>query len=407
MDSKVGLIIQLNGVFVITVLCLLLSRSLRLTALKYWAIAWPCLSFSLICLRLAFSYESLSPLLLTYYYLGEYLFGFLLVAGCRSLDGGWDLKAKSQALIVPFILLSIALPVVSTDLSDVYSIHTMVMAVLYLAAFISLRKAKMQTFGWKVMHVALAALAIDFGLNSVVHAASMVFPIETSFLDYNSIVDLVLQTTLGFGMVIVLLEKVLLEARSAHERLEEANKRLEELVHTDPLTAAFTRHAFFGFVKKQGDENTETSGCVGFFDIDDLKGINDRYGHRAGDLVIRNVSKAIRECIRSEDLIYRWGGDEFFVIMISMEAGMAVTRMARLESLLTDMLIDGVEEPLSIGVSWGFTDFNDIGNLESSINKADGEMYSRKQEKKRRRAEEEPKFIPPALPAETPHTLAA
>ena len=69
MDSKVGLIIQLNGVFIITVLCLLLSRSLRLTALKYWTIAWSCLSFSLICLRLAFSYEDFGSLLLAYYYL--------------------------------------------------------------------------------------------------------------------------------------------------------------------------------------------------------------------------------------------------------------------------------------------------------------------------------------------------
>ena len=406
MDSKIGLIIQLNGVFVITVLCLLLSRSLRLTALKYWAIAWPCLSFALICLRLAFSYEALSPLLLTYYYFGEYLFGFLLVAGCRSLNGVWDLKAKSQVWIVPFILLSIALPLISNGMEAVYGVHAMVMAGLYAAAYVSLRKSNIRTFGWKVMHVALAALAIDLGLYTAVHTASHFTSYGASLLDYNSIVDLVLQTALGFGMVIVLLEKVLLEARSAHERLKEANKRLEELVHTDPLTAAFTRHAFYGFVKKQGDENTETSGCVGFFDIDDLKEINDRYGHRAGDLAIRNVSKAIRDCIRPEDLIYRWGGDEFFVIMISMDAGMAVTRMAKLETLLTDMVIDGINETVSIGVSWGFTDFNDIGNLENAINKADAEMYARKQEKKRR-SPEQPKFIPPALPADAPHTRAA
>ena len=405
MDSKVGLIIQLNGVFVITVLCLLLSRSLRLTALKYWAIAWPCLSFALICIRLAFSYEALSPLLLTYYYLGEYLFGFLLVAGCRSLDGGWDLKAKWQALIVPFILLAITLPLLSTDLDHVYGVHAIVMAGLYAAGFYSIRKLELHTFGWKVMHVALAALALDLGLYSAIHTASRFFSFESSFLVYNSIVDLVLQTTLGFGMVIVLLEKVLLEARSAHERLQEANKRLEELVHTDPLTAAFTRHAFYGFVKKQGDENSETSGCVGFFDIDDLKGINDRYGHRAGDFAIRGVSKAIRDCIRPEDLIYRWGGDEFFVIMISMDAGMAVTRMAKLESLLTNMSIEGIDEPTSVGVSWGFTDFNDISDLEGAINKADAEMYARKQERKRR-VEVLPEFVPPTI-QETPQTFAA
>jgi diguanylate cyclase (GGDEF)-like protein len=405
MDSKVGLIIQLNGVFVITVLCLLMSRSLRLTALKYWAIAWPCLSFSLICLRLAFSYQELSPLLLTYYYLGEYLFGFLLVAGCRSLDGGWELKPSTQAWIIPFILLSLVLPQAASDFNDVYPVHSLVMAGFYGAAFLFMRGARMDTFGWKVMHVALAALAIDFGLYSAISTASRMLPMDTWFLSYNPVVNLVLQTALGFGMVIVLLEKVLVEARSAHERLQEANKRLEELVHTDPLTAAFTRHAFFGFVKKHGDDNTETSGCVGFFDIDDLKVINDRQGHYAGDLAIRSVAKAIRECMRPEDLLYRWGGDEFFVIMISMDAGMAVTRMAKLESLLSGMVIEGIPEPISIGVSWGFTDFHDIGDLESAINKADTEMYARKLARKQKARDGVDLATP--IPGAPPQIIAA
>jgi diguanylate cyclase (GGDEF)-like protein len=405
MDSKVGLIIQLNGVFVITVLCLLMSRSLRLTALKYWAIAWPCLSFSLICLRLAFSYQELSPLLLTYYYLGEYLFGFLLVTGCLSLNGGWELKPSTQTWIIPFILLALVLPQATSDFNDVYPVHSLVMAGFYGAAFLFMRGARMDTFGWKVMHVALAALAIDFGLYSAISTVSQMLPMDTWFLSYNPVVNLVLQTALGFGMVIVLLEKVLVEARSAHERLQEANKRLEELVHTDPLTAAFTRHAFFGFVKKHGDDNTETSGCVGFFDIDDLKVINDRQGHYAGDLAIRSVAKAIRECMRPEDLLYRWGGDEFFVIMISMDAGMAVTRMAKLESLLNGMTIEGIPEPISIGVSWGFTDFHDIGNLESAINKADAEMYARKQARKQK-ARENVELAAP-IPGAPPQIIAA
>ena len=405
MDSKVGLIIQLSGVFVIAVLCLLMSRSLRLTALKYWAVAWPCLLFALICLRLSFSYEDLGPLLLTYYYLGEYLFGFLLVAGCRSLNGGWSLHPQSAAWIVPFLMLALVLPQAAADFNHVYAIHSMVMAGFYASGFLAMRREGTGTFGWKVMSVALAALALDFGLYSAVYTASVLRPFDTWFLAYNSIVDMVLQMVLGFGMVIVLLEKVLVEVRSAHERLREANRRLEELVHTDPLTAAFTRHAFFGFVKKHGDEDSETSGCVGFFDIDDLKVINDRHGHLAGDLAIRSVAKAIRECMRPEDLLYRWGGDEFFAIMINMDAGMAVPRMAKLETMLTGMVVDGIDEPISIGVSWGFTDFRKVGDLENAINKADAEMYARKQERKRR-AGEDVTFVPPAADA-PPHPIAA
>ena len=87
MDSKLVLIIQLNGVFLITILSFFLRRSVRVQALKYWTVAWLCLSVSLICLRLAFSFSDLESLLLTYYFLGQYIFGYMLVIGCRTLNG--------------------------------------------------------------------------------------------------------------------------------------------------------------------------------------------------------------------------------------------------------------------------------------------------------------------------------
>jgi len=362
----------------------MLSRSFKLTALKYWTIAWLCLSFSLICLRLGYSFEVFSSLLFTYYYLGQYIFAFLLVAGCRSLDGNWELRSRSQFWIVPFLVLAIALPLLSKDLNEIYGLHTLILSGFFGAAFFAIRRSALRSFGWRVMHISLAALTLDFFLHSVVYTASIFVAFDTSFLTYNPIVELVLQTALGFGMVIVLLEKVLSEAKSAHERLQDTNEKLEELLHTDPLTAAFSRHAFYGFVKKRGEENSETSGCVGFFDIDDLKSINDRFGHGAGDLAIRCVVKAIRDIIRAEDLIFRWGGDEFFVIMVSMDADKALTRLTKLDAALTGLVVEGIPEPIDISVSWGFTDFDDISGLEEAINRADASMYSRKQERKKR-----------------------
>lgn len=399
MDSKIGLIIQLNGVFVVTVMCLLLNRSLRLSALKYWTIAWLCQSFALISLRLAFEYPDFSSLLFTYYFLGQYIFGFLLVSGCHSLETGWELKHSSEVFFIPFLGIAIGLPLISSDFDHIHALHSLIMSGFFASSFIAMRRASTGSLGWKVMHVGLGALSIYYLAYSATYSLNLFVRFDTELLNYNSIVDLVLQTTLGIGMVVVLLEKVLSEAKSAHERLENANKRLEELVHTDPLTAAFSRHAFYGFVKKQGSENSETSGCVGFFDIDDLKWINDRFGHNAGDIAIRLVVKVIRDIIRAEDLIFRWGGDEFFVIMISMDAEMATLRMTKLEQQLSGLAIDGIPEPIDIGVSWGFTDFADISGLEDAINRADAAMYSRKLERKKRRRESQvflPDFAEPS-----------
>jgi diguanylate cyclase (GGDEF)-like protein len=235
------------------------------------------------------------------------------------------------------------------------------------------------------MHVSLALLALDFFVYAFVFSVRNLSIFRTDFLSYNSVIDLVLQTALGFGMVIVLLERVLNDFRDTNEQLLSTQKKLEQLVHTDPLTAAFNRHAFYGFMRKQGEDGSASSGCVGFFDIDDLKAINDCFGHAAGDMVIRSVVRSIREIIRAEDLIYRWGGDEFFVIMVSMNAEMAENRMTRLESLMERVHIDNLPEPIRVGVSWGFTDYKSSADLENAIKAADSAMYRRKQIRKQRR----------------------
>jgi diguanylate cyclase (GGDEF)-like protein len=385
MDSKIGLIVQLNGVILITILSLCLRRSLKVSALRYWTMAWLSLSFALICLRLGFSYEEFSSFLFTYYFLGEYLFGFLLVVGCRSLAGDFELKPLTELFFIPFVIASIVLPHVAGDFNDVFNIHSLIMSGFYASAFYCLGSSKESSFGWRVMHVSLALLALDFLLYAIVFSVRTLAIFRTDFLSYNSLIDLVLQTALGFGMVIVLLERVLNDFRDTNEQLLSTQKKLEQLVQTDPLTAAYNRHAFYGFMRRQGEDESTSSGCVGFFDIDELKAINDCFGHAAGDMVIRTVVRSIREIIRAEDLIYRWGGDEFFVIMVSMDAEMAENRMTRLESLLEHVQIDNLPEPIRVGVSWGFTNYKTSGDLENAIKAADSEMYRRKQLRKQRR----------------------
>jgi diguanylate cyclase (GGDEF)-like protein len=386
MDSKIGLIIQLNGVILITILSLCLRRSLKVSALRYWTMAWLSLSFALICLRLGFSYGEFSSFLFTYYFLGEYLFGFLLVVGCRSLAEAFELKPLTELFFIPFVIASIALPHVAADFNDVFNIHSLIMAGFYATAFYHLGSSKGSSFGWRVMHVSLALLALDFFVYAIVFSVRTLAIFRTDFLSYNSVIDLILQTALGFGMVIVLLERVLDDFRDTNEQLLSTQKKLEQLVQTDPLTAAFNRHAFYGFMRKQGEDGSASSGCVGFFDIDDLKAINDCFGHAAGDMVIRSVVRSLREIIRAEDLIYRWGGDEFFVIMVSMDAERAEDRMARLDALLERVQIDNLPEPIKVGVSWGFTDYKNAADLENAIKSADSEMYRRKQLRKQSRA---------------------
>lgn len=388
MDSKTGLIIQFTGIILVTALSLFLRRSMKTPASTLWLVAWSSLSAGLFSLSLAFANPAV--VLFTGYFFFEYVFGLMLFLGCRSLAEPPEPRQRTVLKLVPFMILAIALSIGIIDFNYVFNVHALVMGFFFLASFVVLGRSSIKSFGWRVMRIALALLALDFAHYAIMFTLLMVFPNllpENNYLAFEPIIDLVLEIMLGFGMVIVLLEQILEEVKSVNLRLKEAHEKLKEIAHIDPLTAALNRHAFYGFLGREDRE--EISGCVGFFDIDDLKPINDQLGHAVGDSVIRKVASSIRQLIRAEDLIFRWGGDEFFVVMAGLTEEMATKRMETLERKLTDVEVEGTQRALTIRVSYGFKYFADSSGLESAVSAADELMYARKQARKTRRRRHE------------------
>lgn len=385
MDSKVGLIIQLAGVLLITLLTLFLRRSLNVPALRHWTNAWLLLSCGLFCLRLAFTYDEYSTVLFSFYFLCEYLFAFLLIAGCKGLKDNAELKMKHEIVVMPLVVLAFALPFLAEDFNLIFNLHSLILAGLFFVSFATMLRTRIRSFGGKVMLIALGLLTLNFLHYFVIFTARKYIDFSTAYLSYNSIVDLTLQILLGFGMVIVLLEIVLSEVQTANAKLREAHKKLEEIAHVDPLTTALNRHAFHGYLKRKNDHGDRVTGCIGFFDVDDLKDINDAHGHGVGDAAIRMVSRAIREIIRGDDLLFRWGGDEFFVIMIGLDAESAYQRIPRMERGLANVMLDGAPYPMTLTVSHAFQNFASLSELETTIAKADANMYLQKQGRKEQR----------------------
>lgn len=388
MESKIGLIIQFSGILLMTALSLLLRRSLKTRVSTLWSISWTALSFALFCLSFAFISEGYATPLYVAYFFGEYVFGITLLLGCRALSDDFEVGPKHALMLIPFGLLAVALPLSLADFSFIFNLHALLLTTFFVVAFAATANAKIKGFGWRTMRVALALLAIDFFHYFFLFALlkfEIRLPVPQEYLAFNPVIDLVLEVMLGFGMVITLLENVLHDMRIVNRQLQEAHEKLEQTAHVDPLTTALNRHAFYGFLRKNDRESTDFGGCVGFFDIDDLKPINDQLGHSVGDMAIRAVVNAIRDLIRAEDLIYRWGGDEFFVVLVSMDAEMAAKRMETLERRLTDIFVEGSANPLTIRVSYGFRDFGEMAGMERAIKEADEEMYRRKQERKLRR----------------------
>ena len=90
--------------------------------------------------------------------------------------------------------------------------------------------------------------------------------------------------------------------------------QLYEKAYTDSLTGLKSRAAFGPAQEKRKGSNSGISSLL-MVDVDDFKGINDQYGHRAGDAALKSLASILRKTVRDKDSVFRWGGDEFVVIL--------------------------------------------------------------------------------------------
>ena len=387
MDSNVGLAIQCVGILLITLLSLFLRSSIRSHSLWYWIAAWSSLSFSLVSLFIGFHVAGGQKVFYSFYFFGEYAFGLLFIAGCRHYASGKSLSFKHYYLLIPPALVALILPYASKDFNDLFMIHATTVATLFATSFFVLRSArdpKKYSRGLQVMYAALLCLTLNFLLYVPLFGARKGFwgfTVPMAYLQYTSIFDLVFEILLGFGTVVVLMERVRREVEQSNDELVKARDQLQMLAQMDPLTEALNRHAFHSLLSRpEGDEITATSGCVAILDIDNLKPINDTMGHAAGDKAIRAVARAMRSLIRADDMLFRWGGDEFLVLMFKLPEEEATRRLMTLNNILEENGRQWTGLPISVTVSHGVAGFDSLREVGDAIENADLVMYQQRQQ---------------------------
>jgi diguanylate cyclase (GGDEF)-like protein len=162
--------------------------------------------------------------------------------------------------------------------------------------------------------------------------------------------------------------------------LEKAQEELRCLAMTDPLTGISNRRHFMDQIAEE-IERTKRYGLpfsLLMIDIDNLKEINDAYGHKAGDEVLRSFAKHCLTKLRSVDRFARFGGDEFIVLLVQTGQLKAKEVTARLLAGIEDLDIQIGEKSILITVSIGLTTTEDIVSIEELIKRADEAMYKAK-----------------------------
>jgi len=180
-----------------------------------------------------------------------------------------------------------------------------------------------------------------------------------------------------------------LRRRMAREELQKKNSELEEMLHrveymamTDSLTGLFNRRRFNDILKREFATTWRYHNqltCV-MLDIDWFKKINDRYGHPAGDEVLKAVAGVLNDNLREVDIVARYGGEEFALLLPHTSKSQAMIAAERIMESIRKVRVETDEGVIGFTVSMGLASVDDVktNDVEDLIRSADRALYEAK-----------------------------
>ena len=170
-------------------------------------------------------------------------------------------------------------------------------------------------------------------------------------------------------------------------QLKDSRARIQDLesrVDIDPLTDTLNRRGFerelkrsLAYVKRYG-----ASAALIYVDLDGFKPVNDRHGHSAGDAMLKAVAASLSRNVRASDVVARFGGDEFVILLWNVSASIAETKARALEAAVYGTPMRWGSSTLVVGASAGVALLGALDTPAEALARADTAMYARKHERK-------------------------
>ncbi len=184
-----------------------------------------------------------------------------------------------------------------------------------------------------------------------------------------------------FEELLLRLKRVLNERRLNQERIQMLEK-LKKLSITDGLTQLFNSRHFYSQLKGEIERFNRYGHMLSLLllDIDHFKDFNDTFGHLEGDKILVHIGRIIRDCLRKMDTAYRYGGEEFTIILPGTHGEEARIVAERLRSdVAAENFTSGNASKMNITISIGVTQYYQEEVITSFVQRADQAMYQSKQ----------------------------
>ena len=170
------------------------------------------------------------------------------------------------------------------------------------------------------------------------------------------------------------------QLRDEIERLKQRAQHLEQLADQDSLAPILNRRAFVRELSRNSAfaERYAAGGSVLYFDINDMKEINDAFGHAAGDIALKHVANVLLQNVRASDVVGRLGGDEFGVILAQSQGQSADEKAKALAEAIATPVLEHNGNRFQVGVAYGVYTLAQGDKVDAALDAADRAMYAQK-----------------------------
>jgi diguanylate cyclase (GGDEF)-like protein len=166
----------------------------------------------------------------------------------------------------------------------------------------------------------------------------------------------------------------------ANKKINILNKKYKQLANTDPLTGLLNRRSFLSALvseKNRSKRNNKPFTLI-MADIDYFKKINDESGHHTGDMVLIKIAKTLKNSVREIDIVSRWGGDEFLILLPETSHAGGVALANKLCLIVSSTSLKTANKKINFTMSWGVSECSIKLNCEDCIKDADIYLFRAK-----------------------------